>query len=111
MTAILQPIFHERTSAEWQDYLVEQGVPCGPVQTYADFFDSDQVTAMDMNPEVRHSSIGRMKVAGVPVTFEKTPGRVRHAPPVLGEHSSEILRELRYTDEQIADLKSRGVVT
>jgi crotonobetainyl-CoA:carnitine CoA-transferase CaiB-like acyl-CoA transferase len=44
------------------------------------------------------------------VTFEKTPGRVRHASPVLGEHSSEILRELRYTDEQIADLKSRGIV-
>ena len=110
LTAILQPIFRERKSADWQDDLVEQGVPCGPVQTYADFFNSDQVTAMGMNPEVRHSSIGRMKVAGVGVTFEKTPAHVRHAPPVLGEHSSEILRELRYTDEQIADLKSRGVV-
>ncbi len=65
---------------------------------------------MGMNPEVRHSSIGRMKVAGVGVTFEKTPAHVRHASPLLGEHSSEILRELKYTDEQIADLKSRGVV-
>jgi crotonobetainyl-CoA:carnitine CoA-transferase CaiB-like acyl-CoA transferase len=110
LTAILQPIFRERTSADWQDYLVEQGVPCGPVQTYSEFFHSDQVTAMGMNPEVRHRSIGSMKVAGVPVTFEKTPGSVRYPPPELGEHSSEILRELKYTDEQIANLKSRSIV-
>jgi len=110
LTAVLQPIFRQRTSADWQDYLVEAGVPCGPVQTYADFFNSDQVRAMDMSPEVQHSSIGRMKLAGTPLTFDKTPASVRHPPPLLGEHSDEILRELNYTDEQIADLKRESVV-
>jgi len=78
------------------DILVEKGFPCGVVGTYGQFFENPQVTAMDMNPVVRHPTIGPMRVAGVPVNLSETPGRIQRAAPLLGQHTEQILREVGY---------------
>ncbi len=108
LTELLQPIFLQKTTAEWEAILVEGGVPCGPVMTWAEFFDTPQVAAMGMNPRVEHSTIGPMRVSGVPLDFEKTPGRIQRAAPTLGEQTDEILSELGYDASRISTLREEG---
>ncbi len=108
LTELLQPIFQEKTTAEWESMLVERGVPCGPVMTWAEFFETPQVAAMGMNPRVEHSKIGPMHVPGVPLDFEKTPGQIQCAAPTLGEQTDEILSELGYEASRIAALREEG---
>src|SRR5206468_2298158 len=107
----LEPHFLRKTAAEWEEIFVEKGFPCGVVGTYKSFFENPQVAAMEMNPVVRHKTIGPMRLAGVPLHFEKTPGRIQRAAPVLGQHTEEILREAGYSAGEIEELRQRGVIT
>jgi crotonobetainyl-CoA:carnitine CoA-transferase CaiB-like acyl-CoA transferase len=65
---------------------------------------------MEMNPVMEHSTIGRLQVPGVPIHFDKTPGEIRSAPPTLGQHTEEVLREIGYNDAGIAALRKDGVI-
>lgn len=108
--ARLEPYFLTKSAVEWEELLLEREVPCGVVGTYGEFFVHPQVEAVDMNPVVEHSIIGPMRLAGVPIHFEKTPGRIQQAAPTLGQHTEEILRECGYQAEQIEALRRKGVV-
>lgn len=108
LTKILQPKFKEKTTAEWEEILIEGGVPCGPVMTWDEFFETPQVAAMGMNLRLDHTKIGPMHVAGVPLDFEKSPGRIQSAAPTLGEHTDEILSEIGYDAARIATLRDEG---
>ncbi len=110
LTSILQPIFLKKKAAEWEKQLVEKGVPCGVVSSYLKFLNDPQVAALDMNPVIDHPLIGQIRTAGIPIHFEKTPGRIQRAAPTLGQHSEEILSELGYDTEAIAQLKAGGVI-
>jgi formyl-CoA transferase len=65
---------------------------------------------MDMNPVVDHPTIGPLHLFGVPIHFEKTPGRIQHAPPTLGQHTEEILRECSWDTAMIEGLRQKGVI-
>ncbi|MEW6130327.1 MAG: CoA transferase [Acidobacteriota bacterium] len=106
----LQPHFHRKTTDEWVRVLIEKGVPCGPVMSYDDFFVDPQVEALEMNPVIEHSSIGQIRVVGIPIHFEKTPARIERAAPLLGEHTEEILRELNFDITRIKQLQNAGVI-
>ena len=108
LTELLQPLFRQKTTAEWEAILVERGVPCGPVMTWEEFFETPQVAAMGMNRRVEHSKIGPMRVPGVPLDFEKTPGRIQRAAPTLGEQTDEILSQIGYDAARIAVLREEG---
>jgi crotonobetainyl-CoA:carnitine CoA-transferase CaiB-like acyl-CoA transferase len=110
LTEQLQPLFRRKTSAEWESLLIETGIPCGAVRDYLEFLNDPQVAAMEMNPVVAHSRIGPVRMAGVPIHFEKTPGGIQRPAPTLGQHTEEILRELGFDESRILCLRKDGII-
>jgi len=110
LTAALHAKLHDKSTREWEKILLAKGVPCAPPQTYEEFFDDPQVTAMEMNPVVDHATIGPMKLAGIPLHLSETPGAIQSAPPTLGQHTDEVLRESGFDAAGIARLRGDGVV-
>jgi glutaryl-CoA transferase len=99
-----------RTSAEWAAVLERADVPNGAVADVLQAFGSPEASALGMATEVEHPSLGVIRQAGIPLGFALTPGAIRTAPPLLGEHSDEILDELGYSGEEIAHLRETGAV-
>jgi CoA:oxalate CoA-transferase len=111
----LRPLLAERmktqTTDAWRAVLDRAGVPNGPINTVVQVVQDAQVLARRMLVEVQHPTAGAVKMAGVPIKLSETPGEVRSAPPLLGQHSEEILSELLgYSREQIACLRHQGVI-
>jgi len=106
----VQSYFLNKTTAEWVEILVDKGVPCAPALTYEEFFNHPQVEAMGMSIVAQHSKIGRVRLWGMPIDFEKTPARIRRTAPTLGEHTDEVLGELGYDENRIKALREDGVV-
>ena len=94
LNSVLEPVFRAGVADELERRLVKAGVPCGSVQNYHEFFNCEQVTAMGMNPEIVHTKSGRLRVAGLPVTFSESQGEIQRPAPQLGEHTAQILKEL-----------------
>lgn len=110
LVAHLEGIFRRRTSAQWTEALDAAGVPCGPILTVAEVFEDTQVRHRQMLQEVRHPTVGVVKQTGLPVKLSQTPGRIRSAPPTLGQHTDAILRDLGVSGEEIAQLRHHGVI-
>ncbi len=106
----LEEIFLKRATAQWTAILDGVGVPCGPILTVAEVFDDPQVRHRKMLQELRHPTAGVIKQTGLPVKFSETPGRIRSAPPTLGQHTDAILKDLGYAAEEIAHLRHAGVI-
>jgi CoA:oxalate CoA-transferase len=110
LTERLQPLFLKKTTSEWEALLIAAGVPCAAVRTYMEFFDDPQVEAMDMKPVMQHPAAGRIQVSGLPVHFHETPGVLNRPAPLLGQHTTEILREAGYEESAIAELIGAKVI-
>ncbi len=99
LVALLQERFSTGTSQEWFEKLDAVGVPAGPVQYHDEVFHDPHVMAREMVVEVDHPAAGRHRTLGTPIKLSDTPGSVRRPAPMLGEHTEEILAELRLKDE------------
>ena len=83
-----------RTTADWVERMLAVGVPAGPIHDFAQVFADAHTHARHMIEEIDHPVAGRVRTLGFPLKMSDTPLRVRRPPPLLGEHSAEILREL-----------------
>ena len=98
------------TRAGWTARLVAAGVPCGPVRTVDEALADAQLAARGMIERLVHPTAGEIAVLGVPIKLSATPGRVRSAPPTLGEHTDEVLREIGLSSDEIAQLRASRIV-
>ncbi len=107
---LLDPVFKRRTTAEWVACLLGAGVPAGPIYRMNEVMTDPQVLHREMVVDLEHPRAGRIKVNGVPVKLSETPGAVRMPPPVLGEHTDEVLRGLGVSADELAALRAEGVI-
>jgi crotonobetainyl-CoA:carnitine CoA-transferase CaiB-like acyl-CoA transferase len=107
---LLAARFASATVAEWLSRLDAAQVPAGPVNDVLAALDQPQARARAMNETVEHPTLGPIRQVGVPFKLSRTPARIRAAPPLLGEHSAEVLAELGYDEHAIAALRADGVI-
>jgi len=106
---ILRGIFRERTTEEWLRLLLSIGIPAGAVRTIPEALFSPQ--ALSMVVEVSHPTAGRIPMVRSPLHFSRTPVRMIQHPPILGEHTQQVLVDLLgYDRETIEQLHTLGIV-
>ena len=108
---LLEAMTRKKTKAQWISLLDEIGVPCGPINNMKEVFANEQVQARKLAISVPHDTAGTMKLVASPIRMSATPTEIRMAPPTLGQHTNEILREyLKLDSSAIEALHKQGVV-
>lgn len=107
---IVSEIMPTKTTKEWIEILDQYNYWCGPVYDYEDLVNDPQVKHNEMIIEMDHTTEGKLKLLGIPIRFSESPGTIRLQPPLVGEHTEEVLRSIGYSEEKIARLKEAGVV-
>ena len=96
---------------QWIRELAAAGLPTGPINSVDQVFENPQVRHRGMVQEIEHPTSGRIRLVGIPVKFSDSPGAISLPPPLLGQHTAEVLGKLLgYTADEIDDLKREGVV-
>jgi crotonobetainyl-CoA:carnitine CoA-transferase CaiB-like acyl-CoA transferase len=108
---ILEDAFVKKTTDEWMKIFETIEVPAGPVNTLDKAFADPQVLARNMVVEIDSPHMGKLKDVGNPIKISGVERQIYNPPPLLGEHSEEILRNhLGYSAEKIAGLKKKNVI-
>jgi crotonobetainyl-CoA:carnitine CoA-transferase CaiB-like acyl-CoA transferase len=107
----LAAIFLQKTRTEWLALLLEAGIPAGPINDVATALNDPQVLARDMIAESELSNRQMLRSVASPLKFSDTPVQYRYAPPALGQHSKEILRDiLNFDNASLTELRDQGVI-
>jgi crotonobetainyl-CoA:carnitine CoA-transferase CaiB-like acyl-CoA transferase len=107
---LFEEALKDYTTADAVRMLEDLNIRSAPWHNYETMFNDPGVIEQDVLTEVSHSARGDMRTASVPWKLGATPGAVRLAPPVLGEHTDEVLAGIGYSPAQIEDLRASGVV-
>jgi crotonobetainyl-CoA:carnitine CoA-transferase CaiB-like acyl-CoA transferase len=90
--------------------LSENGIPAGPIYNVKDMVEDPHYLEREMIVEMHHPDVGKMKVPGIVPKLSKTPGELKWLGPRIGEHNIEVLKEIGLSEEQIEQLKTRGII-
>ncbi|MGE0699882.1 MAG: CaiB/BaiF CoA transferase family protein [Hyphomicrobiaceae bacterium] len=108
---ILDEAMKKRTTAEWVEALEGAGVPCGPINNLKEVFENEQVIARGLRVEIPHPTAGKVSLVRSPMRFSETPVEHKVPPPLLGQHTEEVLRDvLGRSTAEIAELRKAGTV-
>jgi len=107
---LLETITRQKTTAYWVELLEKAGIPCGRIRSLKESLEDEHVVARQMVKEISHPTAGKIKLLGNPVKLSETPGDINMPPPLLGEHTVEILQDLGMSPETIARLKEERIV-
>jgi crotonobetainyl-CoA:carnitine CoA-transferase CaiB-like acyl-CoA transferase len=110
LTPIIEEVAQTRSAKHWVDALTKAGVPCGLLQTYDQVFHDPHLIARRFFQDAPHTTLGPVRQIGSPMRLSETPPRMVRAGPLLGEHSTEVLGELGYSQEEISRLSADGVI-
>jgi CoA:oxalate CoA-transferase len=111
LIARLQEVFLTRPYEEWEELLLEHGIPVGAINTIDQVVEHPQVKARGMIVESEHPIAGKVELVGIPVKLSETPGSVREPAPLLGQHTDEVLQMyLQMNQAEIAELRQADVI-
>ena len=110
LLAELEPIFTTRTSAQWVALLEPSGMPIGRVNDLADVFEHPQVKHNGMVVEMDHPVAGKIRLLNNPLRFSEDPVQLHSPPPLLGQHTGEVLARLGYAEGDLEALRRQGVI-
>ncbi len=107
---IIAALFLAKPANEWLELLHAAQIPAGSINTLDRVFSDPQTLALEIVREIEHPTAGKVKLVNSPMHLSQTPTAITRHPPLLGEHTAEILAELGYNPPQIAELRASGVI-
>lgn len=107
---IIQEKIGRRDSAYWLDRFEQSGIPAGPILSVEEALTHPQSEAREMVLTVNHPALGPLRQIGLPVKLSSTPGEALSPPPLLGEHTDGVLRDLGYSPEEIRFMRAGGTI-
>ncbi len=111
LVGLIEARLRGRSRDEWIAGFAAAGLPTGPINTVDQVFSDPQVLHRGMVQEIEHPTAGTVRLLGIPVKFSETPGEIRLAPPLLGQHTDEVLGGLLgLTTEEIEALRAEGAI-
>ncbi|MDP9044932.1 MAG: CoA transferase [Pseudomonadota bacterium] len=110
LVPLLAAAMKSRTRSDWLCALEAAKVPCGPINDLADVFADPQVQARGMAVDMPHPRSGHVRLVASPMKFSSTPVQYHRPPPLLGQHTDEVLREFGLGDVEIGSLRDAGAV-
>jgi len=111
LVPILAEMVRKKTKAEWLVLLEDAGVPCGPINKLDEVFNDPQVRARECAIELAHPTADKVRLVASPMRLSGTPIQYNLAPPLLGQHTDQILQQLLgYSDQQLAQLRDKKII-
>ena len=111
LRGILEEVFKARDAVNWLDEFRAAGLPCGPINSIPEVFDHPQAEARGLAIEAEHPTAGQISFSGFPYSFSETPATVRLPPPMLGQHTAEVLVSLLgYSEQDVTALRGAGAI-
>jgi len=110
LEAAIAPVFASKSTAESLALMEAAKVPAGPIYDIGQVVEDEHIRNRGIIAEYDHPKAGRVRAVGFPVKLSASQTGVRLPPPLLGEHTEELLRQLGYAEQAIRDLESRGVI-
>ena len=107
---ILQEKFDQRAASAWLEQLTEAEIPAAPINTVEEAVNDAQTRARGMIVQIEHPVMGMARSIGNPIKFSETPVSYRLPPPMLGEHTGEVLRRLGYSEEEVRAMSGFSAV-
>jgi len=111
LVPLLEEVMKARPKAQWLTQLEQAKVPCGPINNLAEVFADPQVNERGMVTEWQHPLRAGLRLVSSPMKLSATPVQTQRPPPLLGQHTEEVLRELLdCNDDHLSELKQRKVI-
>lgn len=110
LLAIIESVLSKKTTTEWLETLRDAGVPVGPIYDVGEALRNEQVVSREMLLDVDHPTAGKLQMVASPIKFSKYAPRPPLAPPLHGQHTDQILREIGYNRAEIERLRAKEVI-
>lgn len=108
---IISDVIIKKTTDVWKEKLIEAGIPSGPINNIKMVVEDEQINARNMIQEIEHPTVGKVKMAGIPIKIKGCSDDIRFTSPLLGQHNEEVFKEyLNYSEEHIKKLKEEKII-